>query len=52
MGCIRRPIGLDEDLYQIRQIECAGITLDDWAKARDVPLTYAKVLRRFLQQRR
>jgi hypothetical protein len=41
---------LDDDLYQIRQIEWAGITLDEWAKARDVPLAYAKALRRFLQQ--
>jgi hypothetical protein len=45
-----RPLELDDDLYQIRQIEWAGITLDEWAKARDVPLAYAKALRRFLQQ--
>lgn len=46
-----RPLGLDDDLYQVRQIEWAGFTLHDWAKARGVPLTYAKALRRFLQQR-
>ncbi len=45
-----RPLELDDDLYQIRQIEWAGITLDEWAKARGVPLAYAKALRRFLQQ--
>jgi hypothetical protein len=46
-----RPFELDDDLHQVRQIEWAGITLDEWAKARGVPLTYAKALRRFLQQR-
>ena len=46
-----RPFGLDDDLYQVCRIEWAGFTLDEWAKARDVPLTYAKALRRFLQQR-
>ncbi len=45
-----RPFGLDDDLYQVRLIEWAGFSLDDWAKARGVPLTYAKALRRFLQQ--
>ncbi len=45
-----RPLELDDDLYQIRQIEWAGITLDEWAKARGVPLAYAKALRRYLQQ--
>jgi hypothetical protein len=46
-----RPFELDDDLHQVRQIEWAGIPLDEWAKARGVPLTYAKALRRFLQQR-
>ena len=46
-----RPFELDDDLHQVRQIEWAGITLDEWAKAWGVPLTYAKALCRFLQQR-
>ena len=41
---------LDDDLHQVRQIEWAGFALDDWAKARGVPLAYAKALLRFLQQ--
>ena len=45
-----RPFELDDDLYQVFRIEWAGFTLDDWAKARGVPLTYAKALHRFLQQ--
>jgi hypothetical protein len=45
-----RPFGLDHDLYQVRQIECMGSALDEWAKARGVPLTYAKALRRFLRR--
>ncbi len=45
-----RFLELDDDLYQVRQIEWAGFTLNDWAKARGVPLIYAKALHRFLQQ--
>jgi hypothetical protein len=45
-----RPFGLDDDLYQVRRIEWAGYTLNSWAKARGVPLAYAKALRRFLRQ--
>ncbi len=45
-----RTLDLDDDLHQVRQIEWAGFTLDDWAKARGVPLAYAKALLRFLQQ--
>ena len=46
-----RPLELDDDLHQVRQMEWAGFTLDDWAKARGVPVAYAKALLRFLQQR-
>ena len=45
-----RPFGLDDDLYQVRQVEWMGFALDEWAKARGVPLVYAKALRRFLQR--
>ena len=44
------PFGLDDDLYQVRQIEWVGFNLDDWAKVRGVPPTYARALYRFLQQ--
>jgi hypothetical protein len=43
--------GLDDDLHQVRQIEWMGFALDEWAKARGVPLAYARALRRFLQRR-
>ncbi len=46
-----RPFGLDDDLYQVRQIEWRGVALEEWANTRGVPLTYAKALRRFLQRR-
>jgi hypothetical protein len=45
-----RYFGLDDDLYQVCRIEWEGFTLNDWAKARSVPLAYAKALRRFLRQ--
>jgi hypothetical protein len=44
------PFGLDHDLYQVRKIECMGFALYELAKARGVPLTYAKALRRFLRR--
>jgi hypothetical protein len=38
------------DLHQIRRNARLGITLEDWAERRGVPLTYARALRRFLDQ--
>jgi hypothetical protein len=43
--------GLDDDLHQIRRNARLGITLEDWAERRGVSLTYARALRRFLNQR-
>ena len=42
--------GLDDDLHQVRRNARLGVSLEDWAKARGVPLTYARALRRFLDQ--
>jgi hypothetical protein len=42
--------GLDDDLHQIRRNARLRITLEDWAERRGVPLTYARALRRFLDQ--
>jgi hypothetical protein len=42
--------GLDDDLHQIRRNARLGITLEDWAERRGAPLTYARALRRFLDQ--
>ncbi len=42
--------GLDEDLHQMRRNARMGVRLEDWAKTRGVPLTYARALRRFLDQ--
>jgi len=42
--------GLDDDLHQIRRNARLGITLEDWAEHRGVPPTYARALRRFLNQ--
>ena len=41
---------LDEDLHQIRRNARLGVSLEEWARARGVPLTYARALRRFLDQ--
>ena len=41
---------LDDDLHQIRRNARLGVSLEDWAERRDVPLTYARALRRFLDQ--
>ncbi len=41
---------LGDDLHQIRRNARFGVSLEDWAKTRGVPLTYARALRRFLDQ--
>ena len=41
---------LDEDLHEIRCNARLGVSLQEWARARDVPLAYARALRRFLDQ--
>ena len=41
---------VDDDLHQIRRIARLGVSLEEWARARGVPLTYARALRRFLEQ--
>jgi hypothetical protein len=41
---------LDDDLHQVRRIDRLGVSLEEWAKSRSVPLTYARALRRFIEQ--
>jgi hypothetical protein len=41
---------LDEDLHQMRRNARLGVSLQEWARARGVPLAYARALRRFLEQ--
>ena len=44
------PRNLDDDLHQLRRSARLGVSLEDWAKTRGVPLMYARALRRFLEQ--
>jgi hypothetical protein len=41
---------LEEDLHQMRRNARLGVSLQEWARARGVPLAYARALRRFLEQ--
>ena len=41
---------VDEDLHQIRRNARLGVSLEEWARERDVPLTYARALQRFIDQ--
>jgi hypothetical protein len=41
---------LEEDLHQMRRNARLGMSLQEWARARGVPLAYARALRRFLEQ--
>ena len=41
---------VEEDLHQIRRAARLGVSVEEWARARGVPLTYARALRRFLEQ--
>ncbi len=41
---------VNRDLLQIRRSAMFGEPLEEWARARGVPLAYARALRRFLDQ--
>lgn len=41
---------LDYDLHQIRRNARLGVSLEEWARRRGVPLTYARALQRYLDQ--
>ncbi len=41
---------VDEDLHQIRRNARLGVSLEEWARARGMPLAYSRALRRFLDQ--
>ena len=41
---------VDRDLLQIRRSAMFGEPLQQWARARGVPLAYARALQRFLDQ--
>ena len=41
---------VDAHLHQLRRSMRLGVSLEDWAGARDVPLQYARALRRYLDQ--
>ena len=45
-----RSHGLDDDLRQVRRAARLGMDLAAWARARGVPMTYARALRRYLDQ--
>jgi hypothetical protein len=41
---------VDEDLHRIRRNLRRGVRVEDWARARGVPLAYARALQRYLEQ--
>ena len=41
---------VNRDLLQIRRSAMFGEPLEEWARARGVPLVYARALQRFLEQ--
>ncbi len=41
---------VEEDLHRIRRNARLGVSVEEWARARGVPLAYARALRRFLDQ--
>jgi hypothetical protein len=45
-----RAGGLDEDLHQLRRSMRLGVGIEDWARARGLAPSYARALRRFLDQ--
>ena len=45
-----REGSLDDDLHQIRRGARLGVSPEEWAKTRGLPVAYARALRRFLEQ--
>jgi hypothetical protein len=41
---------LDDDLHQLRRRARLGVSLEEWARSRSLPLTYARALQRYLEQ--
>jgi hypothetical protein len=41
---------VDEDLHRIRRNVRLGVRVEEWARARGVPLAYARALQRYLDQ--
>ena len=41
---------LDTHLAQISSMRALGVSLEDWAKTRGLPLAYARALERYLDQ--
>ncbi len=41
---------VEEDLHQVRRNAKLRVSLEGWARARGVPLAYARALRQFLEQ--
>ncbi len=44
------PFNVNDDLKQIQMCTSRGVSLEDWRKARGVPLDYAAALQRYLEQ--
>jgi hypothetical protein len=45
-----RAGGLDEDLHQLRRSIRLGVSIEDWARTRGLAPSYARALRRYLDQ--
>ena len=45
-----RAGGLVEDLHQLRRSMRLGVGIEDWARARGLAPSYARALRRYLDQ--
>ena len=44
------PLNLDDDLKQVRNFRREGLSLEQWAETRDVPVDYVRMLLRYLDQ--
>ena len=45
-----RADGLDDHLHQLRRSIRLGVSIEDWARARGLAPSYARALRRYLEQ--
>jgi hypothetical protein len=43
-------VNVEEDLDMVRESATSGMSLEEWARAREFPGHYARLLRRYLDQ--
>jgi hypothetical protein len=46
------PFSLDDDIHQVNKVNGFGISVEEWAEIRGVPVEYARALLRYIESER